>query len=95
MRRCFHVMLCLAILVELMNFDGQTDRYRETHGNSIYRASIVSRGNSIATRMRANAQRDGRPAERRWRPLFNSAKFGLRDGTEPLLEATSCRDVVQ
>jgi len=26
--------------------------------------------------MRANAQRDGRPAEYRWRPLFNAAKFG-------------------
>jgi len=23
-----------------------------------------------------NAQRDGRPAEHRWRPLFNAAKFG-------------------
>jgi len=22
------------------------------------------------------AQRDGRPAEYRWRPLFNAAKFG-------------------
>jgi len=26
--------------------------------------------------MWANAQRDGRPAEHRWRPLFNVAKFG-------------------
>ena len=33
-----------------------------------------------------NAQRDGRPAEYRWRPLFNAAKFGRR----PLLE---CRAV--
>jgi len=24
----------------------------------------------------ANAQRDGGPAEYRWRPLFNAAKFG-------------------
>ena len=24
----------------------------------------------------ANAQRDGRPAEYRWRPLFNAATFG-------------------
>jgi len=30
----------------------------------------------INTRMCANAQRDGRPAENRWRPLFNAAKFG-------------------
>ena len=28
------------------------------------------------TRMWANAQRDGRPAKYRWRPLFNAAKFG-------------------
>jgi len=33
--------------------------------------------------MWANAQRDGRPAEHRWRPLFNAAKFGWR----PLLHA--------
>ena len=26
--------------------------------------------------MWANAQRDGRPAEYRWRTLFNAAKFG-------------------
>jgi len=26
--------------------------------------------------MWSNAQRDGRPAEHRWRPLFNAAKFG-------------------
>ena len=26
--------------------------------------------------MWTNAQRDGRPAEYRWRPLFNDAKFG-------------------
>jgi len=28
--------------------------------------------------MWANAQRDGRSAEHRWRPLFNAAKFGWR-----------------
>jgi len=28
--------------------------------------------------MWANAQRDGRPAEHTWRPLFNAAKFGWR-----------------
>jgi len=36
--------------------------------------------------MWANAQRDGRPAEYRWRPLFNTAKFCWR----PLLE---CRAI--
>jgi len=38
------------------------------------------------TRMWANAQRDGRPAEYRFRPLFNAAKFGWR----PVLQ---CRAV--
>ena len=28
------------------------------------------------TRMWAGDQRDGRPAEYRWRPLFNAAQFG-------------------
>jgi len=32
----------------------------------------------VRTRMWANAQRDGRPAEYRWRPLFNAATFGRR-----------------
>ena len=30
----------------------------------------------VKTRMWANAQPDGHPAEHRWRPLFNAAKFG-------------------
>jgi len=37
--------------------------------------------------MWANAQRDGRPAEHRWRPLFNAAKFSWRTPT------TRCRVV--
>jgi len=39
--------------------------------------------NLCETRMWANAQPDGRPAEHRWRPLFNAPKFGWR----PLLDA--------
>ena len=35
--------------------------------------------------MCANAQPDGRPAEYRWRPLFNAAKFGWR----PLLPCSN------
>ena len=38
------------------------------------KSSVVSL--HTKTRMWANAQRDGRPAEYRWRPLFNAAKFG-------------------
>jgi len=33
----------------------------------------IRRGKKETTRMWANAQRDGRPAEYRWRPLFNAA----------------------
>ena len=32
----------------------------------------------MSTRMWANAQLDGRPDEYRWRPLFNTVKFGWR-----------------
>ena len=35
----------------------------------------------FVTRMWANAQRDCRPAEYRWRPMLNAAKFG----SHPLL----------
>ena len=41
---------------------------------------------ALTLEMWASAQCDGRPAEYRWRPLFNAAKFGSR----PLLE---CRAV--
>jgi len=34
------------------------------------------RGNKEKLEIWANAQRDGCPAEYRWRPLFNAAKFG-------------------
>jgi len=30
----------------------------------------------VKLEMWANAQRDGRPTEHRWLPLFNAAKFG-------------------
>jgi len=39
------------------------------------------------TRMWANAQRDGHPAEHRWGLLFNAAKFGWG----PLLHAVQSR----
>jgi len=38
--------------------------------------SYIPRRSKTETRMWANAQRDGHPAEDRWRPLFNAAKFG-------------------
>ena len=50
------------------------------------RGAVGLRWRKLQLEMWANAQRDGRPAEYRWRPLFNAAKFGWR----PLLE---CRAV--
>ena len=42
--------------------------------------------------MWANAQRVGRPAEHRWSPLFNTAKFGRR----PLLHVVQfCSNAVK
>jgi len=38
--------------------------------------AVVALAKQKQTRMWANAQRDGRPAEHRWRPLFNAANFG-------------------
>jgi len=38
--------------------------------------AIVALTKQKQTRMWANAQRDGRPAEYRWRPLFNASTFG-------------------
>jgi len=35
-----------------------------------------SKKKSKRLEMWANAQRDGHPAEHRWRPLFNTSKFG-------------------
>jgi len=38
---------------------------------------IITSGKTILQlEIWANAQRDGRPAEYMWRPLFNAAKFG-------------------
>jgi len=56
--------------------------YRNDH-DTCYVIPLLA---TVKTRMWANAQRDGRPAEYRWRTLFNAAKFDRR----PLLE---CRAV--
>ena len=48
---------------------------------------VILQGTMTAaiTRMWANAQRDGRPAEYKWRPLCNAARFACR----PLLHGES------
>jgi len=44
----------------------------------IYATQYYTEAIDIILEMWANAQRDGRLAEYRWRPLFNAAKFGWR-----------------
>jgi len=45
-------------------------------GENVFEAEKITSSIYLTTRMWANAQPDGRPAEHRWRPLFNAAKFG-------------------
>ena len=45
------------------------------HTNLVALLTTATLGKSKLTRMWASAQRDGCPAECRWRPLFNAAKF--------------------
>jgi len=47
------------------------------------------------TRMWADAQRDGRPAEYRWRPLFNAAKFGWRHHWSAVSNAAKTRNLLK
>ena len=44
------------------------------------------------TRMWANAQRDGRPAEYRWRPLFNAAVWLTPSTRVPCSNAAKTRN---
>jgi len=61
--------------------DGLSLDYRGAHTLCVW--SLVRQTGSRLTfgvtelqlEMWANAQRDGRPAERRWRPLFNAAEY--------------------
>ena len=56
--------------------------FTETSEKQAYGCQTRTWTEEYETIMWANAQRDGRPAEYRWCPLFNAAKFGWR----PLLE---------
>ena len=65
--------------MNLMNTFIRHKRQTQSNNKTIkyYKVKKVKkRNNTIKTRMWANAQPDGRPAEHRWRPLFNAAKFG-------------------
>ena len=68
---CFFFPYSIIILFTLFRY--------QLSGNKGFKNYVK---NYVKARMWANAQRDGRPAECRCRPLFNAAKFGWR----PLLE---------
>ena len=59
---------------------GVYDTKRENDRPNLLHRTKNSKSKERKTRkkleMWANAQRDGRPAEHRCRPLFNAAKFG-------------------
>jgi len=59
------------------SLSGTGNEYRPKCGDALRLGSKDSMAHSIyELEMWANAQPDGRPAEYRWRPLFNAAKFG-------------------
>ena len=51
-------------------------RFCRAHSVTIDQPTGRTRQKKVQLEMWANAQRDGRPAEHRWHPLFNDAKFG-------------------
>ena len=70
----------------IRRWDSERELFHDGIFNHFYAlrpGSYRIRWNNEKLEMWANAQRDGRPAEYRWRPLFNAAKFGWR----PLLDA--------
>ena len=50
--------------------------HSDTHTGPIALPGPLKWSMTTITRMWANAQRDGRPAEYWWRPVLNAAKFG-------------------
>jgi len=64
--------VAIALLVDTKNTGTDKEVNQLSHIKMRYCVRICPE----KTRMWANAQRDCRPAEYRWRPLFNAAKFG-------------------
>jgi len=68
---------------------------RTNHSMKIYMVSLLHRATIIITRMWANAQRDGRPAEYRWRPLFNAAVWLTPNTGVPCSNAAKMRNTLK
>jgi len=82
MPRCCHFRYCFALARGMSRrtmgvyFPGYHSG--RCHDSSCRLMNRLCRDTVSKLEMWANAQRDGRPAEHRWRPLFNAAKFGSR-----------------
>jgi len=59
---------------------------------TIGKHDVIGKPEIHNTRMWANAQRDGRPAEYRWRPLFNVAVWLIPTTTVPCSNAAKTRN---
>ena len=57
-----------------------------------WRTDIFCTETRAKLEMWVNAQRDGRSAEYRWRPLFNATKFGRRPLLVPCSNAANTRN---
>jgi len=58
------------------NVSSWEKQQRHFHNNRIHSSNVTRTENMNKLEMWANAQCDCHPAEYRWRPLFNAAKFG-------------------
>jgi len=60
--------------------------------SKLHNQNTVQKTYSNVIRMWANAQRDGRPAEYRWRPLFNAAVWQTPTTRVPCRNAAKTRN---
>ena len=51
-------------------------KFRENRPRDVEKSGGWKKTEIKKTTRSVNAKRDGHPAEHRWRPLFNAAKFG-------------------
>jgi len=56
--------------------DRKTPKGKNIVACPLFHRAAIKKKQDKNTRMWASAQRGGCPAEYRWRPLFNAAKFG-------------------
>ena len=76
LHRCCLRSRCLHHRESFRAHTGVQSHRRDTHKILVGTSHQLQQQTQYKTRMWANAQRDGRPAEHRRCPLFNAAKFG-------------------